>query len=103
MHKSIISNPSAYFELVANSTLHRSYLHWYGSAALVGNKIVLAGGHSLFSSHSHNVHGKVDIWDFATQSWASATDLPAGKVGNCMVAINNTHVIIAGSKGSNTL
>lgn len=58
--------------------------------------MMLAGGHSLFSTSLQGVNGKVDVWDFAAKSWTSRSDLPGGRVGTCMSAINDTHVIVAG-------
>jgi N-acetylneuraminic acid mutarotase len=75
------------------------------NAAIVGNKLYLAGGRQTFFKDGHVVQGdvpEVDVFDFKKQKWETLPadkNLPTQRAGCAAVQYKNMLVIIGGESG----
>ena len=72
------------------------------SVAVVGDKLVAAGGRQSDFSTSMGFSGTVaqtDVYDFSNGSWSTAASIPTPRAGN-MVGVSNGNLIIMGGESA---
>lgn len=76
------------------------------SAAMVGNKLVAAGGRrTIFPNTFQNLVTTVDVYDFGTGKWSSGAAIPTGRAGAMTVSQGQEVILMGGeiSQGLTTL
>lgn len=69
-------------------------------AALVGDKIVVAGGRRSGANGYFNATiGEVDVYDISDNSWSTISSIPTQRAGCSAVAIGNEVVVMGGESG----
>lgn len=73
----------------------------HSSAAFIDDKIIIAGGRDGGQADFFNaVVSQVDVWNFDTMSWSTASQmLPNPTGGTLSAALDDRYVIIAGGEG----
>jgi len=93
-------NPSTgIWRILPNAPVARDH----AQGGLIGDTLVLAAGRRTAQPNVFaNTVARVDVYDFATNSWSRTTDIPTTRAGTMAVTVGQEVLVIGGESGGRT-